>query len=50
MRTDVVIEVLEVRTITPADVIGDDRSASPDEVEVELELPTEQPTVVSPVA
>jgi hypothetical protein len=48
MRTDVVIEVLEVRTITPADVIGDDRRASPDEVEVEL--PTEQPAVVSPVA
>jgi hypothetical protein len=48
MRTDVVIEVLEVRTITPADVISDDRPASPDEVEVER--PAEQPTVVSPVA
>lgn len=48
MRTDVVIEVLEVRTITPADVIGDDRPGSPDEAEVKLPAP--QPTLVSPVA
>lgn len=46
MNTDVVIEVLEVGTITSVDVIGTDSPALPEEEP----LPAEQPTVISPVA
>jgi hypothetical protein len=46
MNTDVVIEVLEVGTITSVDVIGDDR---PVPLEEEIR-PSERPDVCLPVA